>query len=357
MFLKKLDKAVGPLLARLWLQPTRPDPLHSPVSRLLLIRPGGIGDAVLLAPTIKLLRDVFPEARLEVLAEARNRGVFAFCPGIDEVLCYDSPRELLAVLRRNYDVVIDTEQWHYLSALVTRVIRSGTKIGFGTNQRQRLFTHPVEYNRDNYELHIFFELLKPLGIEAPATIPSPFLTIQEKEHELAGSLLGAFLEEPFVVLFPGASTSEKCWAVENFRQLAGRFFDKGLPVVVVGGKEEVVAGSIIVAGTCGLNLAGETSLGGTASVLSRSQLLVSGDSGVLHIGAGLGVPTVSLFGPGDPAKWAPRGKQHVAISHKLPCAPCTRFGTTPSCPINAKCILGISVDEVFVAAQKLLALT
>jgi ADP-heptose:LPS heptosyltransferase len=89
--------------------------------------------------------------------------------------------------------------------------------------------------------------------------------------------------------------------------------------------------------------------------LNRSQLLISGDSGVLHLGVGLGTPTVSLFGPGIADKWAPRGEQHIVINHKLPCSPGTRFGTTPPCPIGAKCIQDITVDEVFAASMKLVS--
>lgn len=354
MFLKKIDGVIGSLLARMWPRPKQPGGVLSSVSRLLLIRPGGIGDAVLLAPTIGRLREVFPMARIEVLAEKRNAGAFALCPGIDRVLCYDRPGELWQTLKNSYDVVIDTEQWHRLSAIVARMIRSQTKIGYGTNERRRLLSHAVDYSHDSYELNSFLELLKPLGIEPPATTHFSFLTIPAVDQETADNLLGTFLEKPFVVLFPGASIAERCWGIEKFRQLANRFIDEGLAVVVVGGKEDIAAGSAIVDGFCALNLTGKTSLCGTAGVLHRAQLLVSGDSGVLHIGAGLGTPTVSLFGPGIAAKWAPRGKQHVVINHNLSCSPCTRFGTTPPCPIGAKCIQDISVDEVFAAARNLL---
>ena len=356
MFLKKVDGIIGSLLARVCPRPIQPGAPLSHVSSLLLIRPGGIGDAVLLASVIGRLSEIFPAARIEVLAEKRNAGAFALCPGIDRVLCYDRPGELWQALKSRYDVVVDTEQWHRLSALVARMIRSQMKIGYGTNERERLFTHPVDYRHENYERDSFFELLKPLGIEPPATVLSPFLTIPTIDQENADNMLGDLREVPFVALFPGASIAERCWGTEKFRQLAGRVIDEGLAVVVVGGKEDVAAGSAIVDDLRALNLTGKTSLCVTAGVLNRAQLLVSGDSGVLHIGVGLGTPTVSLFGPGIAAKWAPRGKQHAVINHKLPCSPCTRFGTTPPCPIGAKCIQEISVDEVFVAARHLLNL-
>ena len=354
MFLKKVDGVIGSLLARLWPRPTHPGPPPYPVSRLLLIRPGGIGDAVLLLPVAGRLREVFLSARIEVLAEKRNSGVFALCPEIDRVLCYDRPQELWTALRSGYDVVIDSEQWHHLSAIVARMIRSKIKIGYGTNDRKRLFTHSIEYSHENYEMDSFFELLKPLEIEPPSTMLFPFLTVPAVDQRTADKRLGNLQGKPFVAMFPGASIAERCWGVEKFHQLAKRLIDEGLSVVVVGGKEDIATGRAIADGLSVLNLTGKTSLCGTAGVLNRSQLLISGDSGVLHIGVGLGIPTVSLFGPGIAAKWAPRGKRHIVISHKLPCSPCTRFGTTPPCPIGAKCIRDIPVYEVFAAVQKLL---
>jgi len=356
IYLKKVDGLVGALLVRLLPRPNSMGPSVSPASRLLLIRPGGIGDAVLLIPMLLCLRKTCPDARIEVLAETRNYSAFALCPDIDQIFCYDKARDFAAVIRRRYDVVIDSEQWHRLSAIVARIIRSRMKIGFGTNERKRLFTHAVGYRHDTYERDSFLELLRPLGIDPPANIPYPFLSVPPAEQNSADLELNAFLNKPFVVLFPGASISERCWGAKKFNQLAARLFDAGFPVIVVGGKEDFMAGEIILAGITGLNLAGKTSLAETAGVLSRSQLLVSGDSGVLHLGVGLDVPTVSLFGPGIVAKWAPRGDKHIVINHELPCSPCTEFGTTPPCPIGAKCIQDISVDEVFEATRKLLNL-
>jgi len=354
MLLKKVDGVIGSLLTRLWSRPRPSGASLSPVSSLLLLRPGGIGDAVLLAPAIRHLREILPKVHIEVLAEKRNAGAFALCPDIDRVLCYDRPRDLWQSLKSRYDIVIDTEQWHRLSAIVARIIHSDVKIGYGTNDRQRLFTHPIGYSPENYEVDSFFELLKPLELEPPSTISSPFLTIPAVDLAAADSMLGAFLDKPFISLFPGASISERCWGAEKFHQLASRLIDAGLAVVVVGGMEDVAAGSVIAKGLSVLNLTGKTSLSVTAGILNRSKLLVSGDSGVLHIGVGLGIPTVSLFGPGIADKWAPRGMQHRVINHKLPCSPCTLFGSTPPCPSGAKCIQDIPVEEVFVAAQELL---
>jgi ADP-heptose:LPS heptosyltransferase len=87
-------------------------------------------------------------------------------------------------------------------------------------------------------------------------------------------------------------------------------------------------------------------------LIAGADLLVSGDSGLLHIGVALGVPTVSLFGPGIAEKWAPRGEQHCVLNLQLPCSPCTLFGTTPPCEKQLACLSGVSVDTVFNAVKK-----
>ena len=163
MLMKKIDRFLGSFLARIWPRLVQPRSPSFPVYRLLLIRPGGIGDAILLIPMILCLRQTYPDARIEVLAERRNFSAFALCPDIDQIFCYDKLRDLAAVIRRRYDVVIDSEQWHRLSAIVARIIRSLMKIGFGTNERKRMFTHAVGYSHDTYERDKFSCVAQAFG--------------------------------------------------------------------------------------------------------------------------------------------------------------------------------------------------
>lgn len=320
----------------------------------LFIRPGGIGDAVLLVPSILAFRERYPAATITVLAEKRNALAFGLCSTIDTILLYDRPKELLSVLRGAYDVVIDTEQWHRLSSVVARLIGASVCIGFATNKRQRLFTHSIPYSHDDYEVDRFFCLLNSFGIAKPPERSVSFLTIPTIAVERGTELLGRYVNQPFVVIFPGASIPERRWGTAKFRAVAESLHAQGLPVVVVGGEENRADGEKIIAGDYGLNLAGKTSLAETAAVIDKSCLLVSGDSGILHIGVGLGKPTVSLFGPGIAKKWAPRGDRHIVINKCLTCSPCTKFGYTPNCPVNAKCMANITADEVVAAVVKLL---
>jgi lipopolysaccharide heptosyltransferase II len=354
--LKQLDVVLGRLLAFMLTAGCRT--VHAKeCSRLLFIRPGGVGDAVLLVPAIRALRRRFPDLTIHVLAERRNAGALSLCPAIDRVFCYDLPPELFAVLRAHYDAVIDTEQWHRLSAVVARLTRAPLTIGYATNERQRLFSHPVPYSHEEYEAESFFRLLLPMGITSGGEVELPFLTTPADARTRAENLLGGIVDKPFLVVFPGASIPERHWGADRFANMVRRLDSADVPVVVVGGREDVAAGEAIIAGGRGLNLAGKTSLAETAAIIERCALLVSGDSGILHMGVGLDIPTVSLFGPGIAAKWAPRGERHVVLNKRLACSPCTRFGYTPRCQCDVDCLARITPEEVADAVLTLLART
>ena len=354
-FLKKVDVLLGRLVVTCLPASSKGGRFDKP-RNLLLIRPGGIGDAVLLVPALTTLRERFPAAGITVLAERRNAAVFDLCPAVDRVLRYDRPREFGAALRGGYDAVIDTEQWHRLSAVAARLTGATVRIGFGTNERARLLTHPLPYSHDDYEALSFFRLLGPLRITPPAEVTVPFLAAPQEAGRAAVELLRPLGGERYVAIFPGASIPERRWGAERFAELARRLAGEGRRVVVVGGREDAGDGERI-AGDTGLNLAGRTSLAVTAAVIAGADLLVSGDSGILHVGVGVGTPTVSLFGPGRQKKWGPQGAGHAVINHHLPCSPCTTFGTTAPCPDQARCLSGISVDEVLQAVREMLGVT
>jgi lipopolysaccharide heptosyltransferase II len=353
MLMKKLDALLGRLAVSLLTPPARyavpPD-----ISSILLIRPGGIGDAVLLAPAIRSLKNNYPHVRITILAERRNAGVFSLVSGVDETLCYDSPREFYKALRGRYDVVIDSEQCHRLSALVARFVRAPVKIGFNTNERRRMLTHLIPYSHEEYEALSFVHLMGSMGIgEEEVNRDAPFLNVPDSALKSADNFLKAFAGKPIVLFFPGASIVERRWGTERYNLLSNRLSEDGYMTVVVGGSEDREDGKLI-AGAGGLNLAGMTTLAETAALIACSCLLISGDSGVLHLAVGLNIPTVSLFGPGIAAKWAPVGEKHVVLNRNLSCSPCTRFGTTPPCPYGVRCMVEITHDEVMSAAVGLL---
>jgi len=352
---KFVDKLLGRFLARVLPHVPKHEFLDG-VRSVLIIRPGGIGDACLLMPAINLLVKKLPGLRVEVLAEKRNSQAFQMCKSVAHVWCYDRLRDFFLLTTRRYDVIIDTEQWYRLSAVFARGITTQMRIGFATNERRRLFNYPVDYEAHEYEPWSFFRLLGPLGICAEEPLPEIFLTIPDRVKMKVEATFG-LPQKGYVVIFPGSSVEEKRWGTDRFRRLAELIVAEGFAVVVIGGKEDIDTGGKIVDGGLGLSLAGKVSLIESAAVVNNSRLLVAGDSGVLHMGLGLGKPTVSIFGPSNTEKWAPRGHKHIVIHRKLSCCPCAAFGIIPPCPIGAKCIQDISSDDVFTGVKKMLKIT
>jgi ADP-heptose:LPS heptosyltransferase len=228
-------------------------------------------------------------------------------------------------------------------------------IGFATNNRKKLFSHPVSYSHDDYEMHSFMNLLAPIIGTNTRDLEMPFLMVPPVMTDKVKPLLGPVLRNKMVALFPGGSIKERQWGSGRFHQTAKVLSDQGYGIVVVGGNDDVRAGNEIVSGLSNaLSLCGKLSLPETAAVLKESALLIAGDSGIMHVGYGLGIKIVALFGPGRELKWAPRSSHVAVINKNLSCSPCTKFGYTPKCPIDAECMKRITVDEVFAKARALM---
>jgi ADP-heptose:LPS heptosyltransferase len=324
----------------------------SRLKKFLIIRPGGIGDAALLFPALNELRKSFPHSQIHVLAEKRNAGILELCPHIDRLYLYDRGFDLFKVLRNGYEAVIDTEQWHRLSAVIAFLTGSKVRIGFSTNERERLFTHGGAYSHHDYEANSFLKLFSVLLNQNVEFDPEkPFINIPNSQSAICRPIhwMGTPQSAITIALSLEASIKEREWGIEKFSELADRLIKKDVKMVVIDRKR--------VNGFNGKgikNLSGKLNLVEAAKELSKVSLLVSGDTGIMHIAYGLGIPTVSLFGPGIEDKWAPRGENHIVINKRLSCSPCTKFGHTPPCPKDAECMKMITVDEVEESVLKLL---
>lgn len=318
---------------------------------VLFIRPGGIGDAVLLLPSIKELKSAFPHLKIDILCEKRNSGIFELSGDVDHIYLYDRDFELLKCLKNKYDVVIDSEQWHRLSAIVALLTWAPVRIGFATNERERLFTNKVSYCHDDYEVYSFLRLIEPfIGYIPSFSHDEPFVDIEDNPASLDGHL-----SENTIAIFPGATVAERRWGGDRYGKVARVLIEKSYKVIIIGSKDDREdAAKIINIAPGAIDLTGKTTLKEVASILKRSKLLITADSGLLHLAVAVGTPTVSLFGSGIEKKWAPRGKRHRVINKHLACSPCTKFGYTPRCKLSVKCMSSITVEEVYEMAVKLL---
>lgn len=330
--------------------------------KILIIRPGGIGDAVLLIPSINTLRHRFPDSQIDILAEKRNYGIFETCDNVNKILLYDTNilSTLLDINRSKYDIVIDTEQWHKLTSVITHLSSAAIRVGYDTNKRSGMYSHPVNYRHDIHEIDSFFNLLKELlpKLKTPEANKN-FIEISVVSDTQNIKQLEIYKSRytRIVGLFAGATVKERRWGTENFARVAVKLIDDGLGVVLLGGKSDIpdsVKINRILGNRHVLDLTAKTTLRETTEIISGLDLFLSADSGLMHIASGLGIQTVSLFGAGIRPKWAPRGNHNLVIDKELPCSPCTKFGYTPKCPIKVKCLTEISVDEVYNACNELL---
>ncbi|MBW1938495.1 MAG: glycosyltransferase family 9 protein [Deltaproteobacteria bacterium] len=184
---------------------------------------------------------------------------------------------------------------------------------------------------------------------------SPYFSPKNQERGKVDALLSDIKRE-IACIFPGASIIERLWPIDRWSQVADELWKMGRQPTIIGGKAEIDISQKIMdtANSPILNLCGRLSLSETAAMFDRSRLLISTDSGILHIGAMCNIPTVSLFGPGIADKWGPQGERHRIINKNLACSPCTKFGTTPPCPNNMACMMEISSEEVLAASKGLL---
>lgn len=359
--LKLLDAAAGyPLCWVLgWLDfrfPRQAAPVGNRTpARILVIRPGGMGDMILLLPMLAHLRRTYPEARLTLVCERRNRDVLELAGLASQAILYDeAPFQVWRQLRKDaYDVVLDTEQFHNFSAAMAFASHAPIRIGFKINpSRNLLYTHLVSYDLDGYEGDQFMRLLGPLGVSpADSTIagalPPPVLDLEPGMQDVAD----AVKQGSCVAILAGSTSPYKAWDSACFAELVQRLLQhEGTRVLFVGGgadrkaAEAVIARLVPVPGRV-FNLAGRLSLRQTAAFLARCSALVAGDSGLTHLAAALRTPTVTLFGPSDHRKWGHQGPLHSVVRRDTHCAPCFIFGYHKLCRTR-HCMGELRVDDV-----------
>jgi lipopolysaccharide heptosyltransferase II len=330
--------------------------------RVLFIRLGGIGDMLVALPMLATFADRYPEAVITIACERRNSSVLDLAPFAHQRLVVNrQPIRFLRQLRgKAYDIVIDTEQFHYFSGVFAWLSGAAARVGFNINPRRNaLYTHLVPYAVCGHEADQFMALLASLGItpegEAPPALQVDRLsTLEQIRPELKS------LTAPFAVLHPGASTRYKQWGFAHFARVARALHEQhGFSVVLTGdaGDAEICNAVLCAEPTTPmLSLAGRLPLVDVARLFAQASIFVGTDSGLAHLAAALDTPSVVLFGSTDPGKWGARGKRHRVVRHRLSCSPCAIFGYFKPCDSIA-CMQAIGEEEVIAAAAELLVPT
>lgn len=353
------------------------------LKRVLVLRPDGIGDAVMNTPFLRELRRALPHAWIALAVQPAVRNLVELCPYVDEVLTYDGTvaggmgrlRKLGRVLgfarkelwRRRFDTVIlprwDADDSHATFAAYFSGARR--RLGYSEHvspakaKRNRhydaLLTHAVCDGGVRHEVERNLHVVRFLGAGAEGDAPELWLSEDDEAHAEA-ALAGAGIRpgEPVAALCPSRGASPlKAWPVERFIEI-GRWLceEVGARVLLVGDSGDRAVGVEVEkeVGRGVVNLAGRTTLRQCAALIGRASLYLGCDVGVTHMAAAMGTPVVALFGASCPHRFAPRGRNCTVLWSDPDCGPCRVSGHSDSCREctlpRPQCMEAISVEQV-----------
>ncbi len=338
-------------------QDTGPAPPGGEPEAILVRTPNWLGDLLMSTAFLRTLLGRFPRARVDLIT---RRGFEVLpLPHRGRVHPYHKaargPGAFGASLRDGGHSHFFVLPPSFSSAWMA--YRSGVphRIGYRGGGRGWLLRPALAYGKAHRSVHLITEylgLLEPWGVE-PGEGHAPGLDLNEAwiERNLPAALTGA---RGYAVLAPGAEFGPaKQWPVAHYRSLAAGLAGAGRGVVVAGLAADREAGEAILAGLehGHHNLCGETDLPGLVALLARAGLLVSNDSGAMHLAAALQMPQVALFGSSNPVWTAPLNRRAEVIYRALECSPCYRR----ECPLgHTRCLTEIAPGEVLERSLKLM---
>ncbi len=350
------------------LDPTAP-------GRILVRAVNWVGDAVMTLPALQALAAACPQAELVVLAKPWVSAVYRAAPVPLQVREFHrpGPHAGLAGLRRlGRELRGEGFHWAILlqnafqAALIAWLARVPVRAGYACDGRRLLLTHAVarrgrvrRVHQSSYYLHLLHGLglveRRPPAGGVPARLEPLPRDAAWAEEFLSGQGLA---EVPLLGLAPGAAYGPaKCWPGDRFAAAARELVQsRGLAAVLLfGSAGERPACARVRQGLRGvpvLDLSGATTLGRAMALLARLELLVSNDSGLMHLAAALGVPTLAVFGSTDPGATAPLGPRVAVVQGGAECAPCLK----PVCPRpEMTCFDSITPERVAARARELLS--
>ena len=330
------------------------------MKEILIVKLSAIGDVIHALPVSHAIKETYPEAHVTWVVVPPARPLLALNPCVDTIVTFQkkefrSPlgflsnffpfrRELRA---RSYDAVLDL-QGLFKSAAIAYLADAPVKLGM-CNMREgsgRVSRPVVGANANGHIVERYLDVARALGcrverVQFPLEIPEKVEDLTRQVFSQAGGNMG----NAYVCLAVGANWPNKRWPAEHFAALADWLYGRRIiPVLVGGGAVDAgIAAEIEAqADIPPVNLVGRTSLPQLACVIRHAQAVVGGDTGPVHLAAGLGVKTVMLMGPTDANRNGPYGQMENAIEADHPCKGCWKR----ACPKGLDCLAAITPEQV-----------
>jgi heptosyltransferase II len=326
-------------------------------SSILIVRYSALGDVVLATSVLDPLRARFPEARLEWVTDAPYVSLLEGLPhlaavhGLRRGDCAGS-RELRRRLRGRFDLAIDL-QHKVRSALLARAA-APRRLTYRQRSPGRALLSLVGFDPPLARAHataLYAEVLSPLGIAGPGAMR---IGSAERARAAAAEALRR-ARPPVVALAPGGRWATKRWPVERFAMVADALAGRGASLALVGGPTDRQVLEAFRA-TLHAPLAADLSslpVDALAAALAQVGLLVTNDSGPVHLASAMGTPALVLFGPTSVVRWGPPAPGR-ALTLGLACSPCTNHGSQRCPEKHRRCLLDLPVERVVAEAQEML---
>ncbi len=333
--------------------------------KILIIRLSSLGDIVFLTPIFRVLRNKFPDARIDCLTKVEFQPLLQHNPFISNVLTFDSGggfagwRELCCKLaRENYDLYIDMHN-SIRSRVLGYYLRKIARLRFSKPRLKRflLFYFYINLFPENFTvLNEYMKVLEPLGISGDSSVPEICLndSITRRAEEL---LQERGIMKPFVVMLPFAAWKNKRYPLKKYRELAKCIYDTyTIPAVWLGGKKDHYLAELsdLNSGN-NIPLIGETTLEESIAILAKSTLVIGNDTGLSYAAEAVQRPLIVILGPTSRETGAgPYSEKSRSIEQQLWCRPCSQKGDRRCYRKRQYCLENSSVEEVFKAVQSML---
>ena len=327
--------------------------------RCLVLAPNWVGDTVMALPVLDALAS--SERRISVLAKPHLHSLLSLSPSVSELVERNRSRsETIARLRQGRFEEAVLLPNSFSSAWIAHRAGIPNRWGYRGDGRSPLLRPAVHRpQRPLHQLRDYDQLLQAMGVTPVTTEPRLHIPTSSDQHGrsiLAEAGIERDEQRPLVGLFAGAEFGpSKRWHLDRFARTAScldRLPRPAQTVLIAGPSETALSHSLLQLLDRPSPVVGpDLDLAGLASVLARLDVLITNDSGPMHLAAAVGTPCVAIFGPTDPKRTSPIGPRHRVLSTNRWCAPCFRR----RCPLlHHRCMKEISVDHVLEATRKVL---
>jgi len=352
------------------------------INSILIIKFFGMGSIMLATPMMRALKNHFPNAKITILTFYGNKNLCQKIDIIDEVVAIDTSsllrfvnnicKTLSYVRKRHFDISIDLEFFAKSSTLIQYLCATRIRVGYYLVQygillkmmwRGDLLTHNVYYNSHRHAIEAFLALAKSIGADTE-NMDLVKIRISDQDRFNLRNLLsnmGVKEGDKFIVLNINANQLclERRWPIDNFVELTKKMLNQGnIKIFLIGDSLDIEYVDkfmqMIEDKKRMINLTDKLDIGMLAALFENTKLLVTNDSGPLHLAVSLGVPTISLFGPETPERFGYLGKKHAVFYARIYCSPCVNVYNQKVAPCNGnnECMRKILIEDVYEAVKK-----